>query len=252
MSLEKTRHFIASLPIDDSAPHPKFAAKGPVDAVEIDNLPDGLVTGSNLLQFEGDLSPQLRSSVALSLLAAQRVAANDPITQTPDQWVARHNTVLQNLNWSIQGGGHIKSKFDNIDIAVHQAIIPFLATAFTGGAGGGSLIIAALDQMKKIDADKPWITLFNRESRRFEVTEYQFSVVKKEGLNTTLQMACARFDATFGQTQVLFVDVTAQKAEFMAAKSSMAADSSLLAAMNEDLKLKLAAQTKSFIASLPL
>jgi hypothetical protein len=49
-----------------------------INTIDIDNLPAGIVTGSNLIQFPADASPELKSSVALSLLAAQRVATNDP------------------------------------------------------------------------------------------------------------------------------------------------------------------------------
>ena len=92
------------------------------------------MTGSNLIQFPADASPELKSSVALSLLAAQRVASNDPVILSPAQWLDRHNTVLQNLNWRNDEGGVAKSQFDSIDMAVHQAIIPFLTAALAYGS----------------------------------------------------------------------------------------------------------------------
>jgi hypothetical protein len=164
------RRYIAALPVGG---RPPIAAEEdePVNPIDVDKLPDGIVAGSNLIQFPPDTRSDIRSSVALCLLAAQRVAANDPVVLTPSQWLDRHNTVLQNLNWLNEGGGVTRSKFDSVNVAVHQAIIPFLAAAFGGAVGAGVLILAALRQLQEMDKDSPWITLFDRQSRRFDVTE---------------------------------------------------------------------------------
>jgi hypothetical protein len=222
-----------------------------VNAIDIDNLPTGIVTGSNLIQFPADASPELKSSVALSLLAAQRVATNDPVVLSPAQWLDRHNTVLQNLNWRNEGGGVAKSQFDSIDVAVHQAIIPFLTAAFGGALGAGALILTALKQLQEMEKDSPWITLFDRQSRRFDVTEYQFSVVQVIGDTVHLKLAAARLNASFGKTQVLFFKLKTQNAEFEQANQSFSSESTLLTEMNADLKVKLMALTKAFIRSLP-
>src|SRR5438128_221859 len=117
------REYVDKLPVG-----PIIGLEGvEVQAVDIDKLPNGLVTGSNLIQFPTTASPELKSSVALSLLAAQRVATNDVVVQSPDQWLKRHNTVLENLNWLDEGGGFVNSQFRSINLAVHEAIIPFLA-----------------------------------------------------------------------------------------------------------------------------
>lgn len=245
------RSYIANLPI--GAPIHAIAAEeaGPVNTIDIDNLPNGIVTGSNLIQFPKDAPSALKSSVALSLLAAQRVASNDPVVLSPSQWLERHNTVLQNLNWRTEGGGTARAQFKSFDVAVHQAIIPFLTAAFGGVVGAGALILTALNQLKDIDKNNPWITLFDRQSRRFNVTEYQFSVVEVVGDTVHLKLACARLDASFGTTQVLFVKVKQQNADFEQANQTFAAEEALLTEMNADLKIKLMNLTKSYIRSLP-
>lgn len=247
---EALRTYIANLPV--GAPLPSIAEDtSPVNTIDINNLPDGIVTGSNLIQFPADASPELKSSVALSLLAAQRVATNDPVVLSPAQWLERHNTVLQNLNWRNEGGGVAKSSFDSINVAVHQAIIPFLVAAFGGAVAAGALILTALKQLQEMDKNSAWITLFDRQSRRFDVTEYQFSVVQVVGDTVHLKLAAARLNASFGKTQVLFFKLKQEKAEFEQANQSFSAEAALLTEMNADLKVKLMALTKSFIRSLP-
>lgn len=243
------RNYIANLPIGSTLPS-MAEADGAVNTIDIDGLPDGVVTGSNLIQFPAGANAELKSSVALSLLAAQRVASNDPVVASPTQWLERHNTVLQNLNWRLDKGGTAKSEFKSINAAVHQAIIPFI-TAALGGAAAASLIVTALEQLQTMDKDSPWITLFDRQSRRFEVTEYMFSVVQVEGSTVTLKLAAARLDATYGITQVLFFKIKSQGATFEQANQEFITDAAMLTDMNSDLKVKLMALTKSFIRSLP-
>jgi len=250
MLSESLSSYIANLPV--GAPLTSMAEDtSTINTIDIDTLPNGIVTGSNLIQFPADASPELKSSVALSLLAAQRVATNDPVVLSPAQWLDRHNTVLQNLNWRMEAGGVVKSHFDSVDVAVHQAIIPFLTAAFTGGVAAGALILTALKQLQEIDKDAPWITLFDRQSRRFDVTEYQFSVVQVVGDTVHLKLAAARLDATFGKTQVLFFKLKTQSAEFEQASQTYSSEAALLTEMNADLKTKLMKFTKSYIRSLP-
>jgi hypothetical protein len=249
MQSEVLRGYIANLPV--GAPLSSMAEDTAINTIDIDNLPNGIVTGSNLIQFPAEASPELKSSVALSLLAAQRVATNDSVVLSPAQWFDRHNTVLQNLNWRKEGGGVVKSYFNSIDVAVHQAIIPFLTTALGGAVAAGALILTALKQLQEMDKDAPWITLFDQQSRRFDVTEYQFSIVKVDGDTVHLKMAAARFNASYGRTQVLFFKLKTQRAEFEQANQSFSSEAALLTEMNADLKVKLMTLTKSFIRSLP-
>lgn len=203
LSSSERKSYIANVPIG-AINEERQLRDDSVQGLDINTLPNGLVTGSNLVQFPTAASGALKSSVALSLLLAQRVAATDTAIVTPQQWIDRHNVVLTNLNWMSEGGGLVDSTFKNINVAVHQAIIPFLTAAFGGAIAAGALIITALKQLAEMDKTSPWITLFDRQSRRFNVTEYMFTVVDIQADVVKLNMASARLDARFGTTQVLF------------------------------------------------
>jgi hypothetical protein len=193
----------------------------------------------------------LKSSVALSLLAAQRVATNDAVVQSPDQWLQRHNTVLENLNWLHEGGGFVSSQFRSINVAVHEAIILFLTAAFGPTVAAGALILTAIKQLKEMDKNSPWIALFDRQSQRFNITEYQFSVVQVNNNNVQIKLAAARFDASYGQTQVLFFKIKQEQAGFQSASGTYSTQTDLLTEMNGALKAKLMGFTSTFIKSLP-
>ena len=245
---ENLRGYIANLPIDTfhSFIHPQASAT--LMTVDIDKLPDGLITGSNLIQFPKEASSELRSAVALSLLLAQRVASNDHLVMTPQQWIERHNTVLTNIGWLVEGGGDVASQFDNINVAVHEAIIPFLEAAF---APAGALILDALKQLKEMDQNSPWITLFDQQSRRFDVTEYQFSTVQVIDDQVHLKLVSARLGADFGKTQVLFFKLNREHATFESESFTCSTQAKLLAEMDGDLKVKLSKFVHSFIQSIP-
>jgi hypothetical protein len=253
MLSDNVRTYIANLPVGTFQPtlRPQDEAAPAVTAVDINKLPDGIVTGSNLIQFPAGTSPDVKASVTLSLLAAQRVASNDHVLTTPDQWIDRHNTVLENLNWVVNKGGKVDSQLHGLSVAVHKAIIPFLTAAFTGGATAGALILAALNNLQSMDQNAPWITLFDQQSRRFDVTEYMFTVVSVKDDQVSMETASARFNATFGTTQVLFFKLSRQDATFQSVSETLSASAGLLTDMNADLKVKLANVTRSFIQSLP-
>jgi len=136
-------------------------------------------------------------------------------------------------------------------VAVHEAIIPFLAAAFGPAVAAGALILTALKQLKEMDKNSPWITFFDEQSRRFNITEYQFSVVQVVNNNVQIKLAAARFDASYGQTQILFFKIKQENAAFQSASGTYSTQADLLAEMNTALKAKMAGFTATFIRSLP-
>ena len=254
MDIDNLEKYVESLPVG-GAPvldHSVETEGQDLTSIDLNDIPETIVTGSNLIQFSGENNPVLRSAAALSLLAAQRVASNDSVIVEPKQWIERHNTVLQNLNWSVEGGGEVDSEFESVDVAVHKAILPFLTAAFAPAATAGSLIIKAIEQLHEMDKNAPWITLFEKESRRFNVTEFQFSVVESTEEETRIRLAAARFDASYGRTQILFFKITQQNAKFKAGNSNMMISNEALSSINSALQNKLNRHAEVYIKELDI
>ncbi len=244
-------NYISNLPLGAETTGVGLEASPPPDAIDPEKIPSGVVTGTNLVEFDGDVDPDLRTAVTLSLLAAQRVAGNDPVIADPDQWLDRHNVVLRNLNWTFEDGGHIDQTFRATNVEVHKAIIPLLVAAL-GTPAASSLIITALTQLTEVDESAPWITLFDRESRRFNISEYHFTRVAKDSRGVIMRLAAARFDARYGRTQVLFFKVTDENARFRMANSSFRADAKLLRLSKDRLREKVARLTEKYLRELDL
>lgn len=248
MLLEEVSTFIENLPIPISTEENADEISTPT--VDVNNLPDQVISGSTMIGFEPDLSQELRASVALSLTAAQKVANADTVASSPDLWVKRHQMVLEGLNWVTTDGGDVYTERGVSNIAVHKAIMPFLAAAFGPAAAASSLITTALQQLQQMEEDKPWITLFERESRRFDISEFRFATAGKESGNLVLRYAAARFLAKQERLQILFFKKNDIDVRFKLASRTMTANPDLLETMNDALKAKLVNETDNFITSL--
>jgi len=248
MHVESLPAFIESLPIPPGRTTLETTETAPT--VDIDNLPDGIVSGSTMIGFEPDLSSELRKSVSLCLTAAQKVAEADPVSVSPDLWVDRHDMVLRGLNWVSTGGGTVYTDRAVSNIAVHKAIIPFLTAAFGPAAAASSLIVKALKQMQQMNADAPWITIFERESRRYDVSEFRFATASTADDTVVLRVAAARFIARQERVQVLFFKKNDVDVQFRLASRILTANPDLLESMNASLDQKLQGHTDNFIDSL--
>ncbi|WP_427969803.1 hypothetical protein [Altererythrobacter sp.] len=218
--------------------------------LDIDNLPDGVISGSTLIGFEAGLSRELRASVALCLTAAQKVASADSVAISPDLWVERHHMVLSGLNWVSTDGREVFTERTAKNVAVHKAIIPFLTAAFGPAVTATSLIVKAIEQIRKMQEDVPWITLFERESRRYDVSEFRFATAAEQNGTVVLRFAAARFSARQERLQILFFKKNDIDVSFRLASRTMTANADLLESMNSALAAKLQGHTDRYIAAL--
>lgn len=249
MSLITTQEYAARLPI----PMPRHgAAAGDAGKAvpPFENLPKGLVVGTNLIGFEDSVTPPVREGVSLSLLAAQKVAEADDVVNSPDLWVERHDMVLKGLNWTRSQAGTIVSDFAARNVSVHEAVIPILSSAF-GGLAVGGLMIKALEQMATMN-DEPWITLFERESRRLDVTEYRFGVVQQVASAINLRIASARLVATEKRIQILFFKSRSNDVQLRMAQADFSVHEHMLNQIVAGLKPRLEQSAANFIDEMPL
>ena len=215
------------------------------NAIDIDNLPKGLVIGKTLLDVSQVPSENVRAGLSLALLFASRVATNDPAAINDEAWFASYAAALGKLGFRVGKTNKLESTFEKTNVAVHKAIIPFITSAL--GAGAGPMIIAALQSLQETDKDSPWITLFDREARRFSVKEMHFGAAVTKDLDTEISYAVARLNVDLGMTKILFFKITNNSAEFKSETTPLVANNSLMAIIEDDLKQRLATQIKSFI-----
>ncbi|ESQ92603.1 hypothetical protein [Asticcacaulis benevestitus] len=232
--------FIESADVGAIALEGLEAAEAP--KLDLSTLPDVVVSSTTLIDFSATPNVVLRASVSLALLYASRVATRAMKPEDDeDDWLARYNQALSEIGFRVSGYAVAHSTFKKKNVAVHKAIIPFLTIAF-GGAAVGPIILQALKNLQEMDADAPWITLFDRESRRFNVNEMHFAAVSSNDTETTIRYAVARLNVESSEVRILFFKISDVSAEFESATTTMTCDNGLLAALEPKLKAKLISQ----------
>lgn len=221
--------------------------------LDLDKLPAGVVSGQTLIDFSAVPSPNVRAGVSLSMLFASRVATQAIKRNGGDEddWLATYTSSLGSLGFAMAGTSVVKSTFKKTGIEVHKAIIPFLTVAF-GGAAVGPVILAALQNLQAMDENKPWIRLFEREAKRFQVRELHFAAVSSSESDTAIRYAIARLNVEASVTSVLFFQVSKARAEFESVTTTMSANNSLMAVTEPDLRLRLAQMAKTAILGLDI
>lgn len=209
--------------------------------LDLSTLPPVVVSGTTLVDFSAAQNPVIRSSVSLALLYASRVAtvAMAKLADSDeDDWLARYNQALAEVGFAVSGSTVVHSSFKKTNVAVHKAIIPFLTLAFGGGAAG-ALIIQALKNLQEMDAESPWVTLFDKQTRRFNLREMHFAAVSANEVETTIANAVARLNVDTGSTQILFFKLSKSNANFDSTTTRMTANNGLLAVNEPKLQTKL-------------
>lgn len=222
----------------------------PAEGLQLDRLPTGVVAGNTLIDYSGTASPELRTAVSLAMVFAGRVARKHvPADASEDERLAAYQTSLGQLGFSVGGAAMQRSRFSKKGVLVHKAIIPFLTIAL-GGAGVGPVILAALTHLQEMDKDRPWITLFDRESRWHDSRELHFAAVSSDASTTTIRHVIARLAYRLTTTSVLFVKVDDIDAEFESATTQMISNNHLLTAVAPTLRDRMAADIGNYVASI--
>ncbi|WP_439669201.1 hypothetical protein DAMDJJ_28090 [Cupriavidus necator] len=242
--------FAATAPIETV---PFSSLEGVIEAggpgLQLDKLPAGVVAGNTLIDYSGTASDEMRSAVSLAMVFAGRVAAKQVGKDAPeDEWLAAYQTALGQLGFSVGGTAMQRARFSKKGLLVHNAIIPFLTIAL-GGAGVGPVILAALHNLQEMDKDRPWVTLFDRESRRHESRELHFAAIASDSTTTTIRHVIARLAYEATTTNVLFLKIDDVTAEFESATTQIIGNNQLLATIAPKLRERMEQDIGGYIAT---
>lgn len=240
--ITNTLELIEAADVGDIA-SPLEGVEGQAPKLDLSTLPAVVVSGTALVDFSGAQSPVVRSSVALAMLYASRVAtvAMAKVADADeDDWLARYNQALGEVGFRVGGSTIVHSSFKKKGLEVHKAIIPLLTLAFGAGATAGALIIEALKNLQEMDKDSPWIKIFDKQTRRFDLHEMHFSAVSANEVETTISNVVIRLSVDTGTTQILFFKLSKTTANYDSTTARMTANNALLAVSEPKLQAKLA------------
>ena len=153
-----------------------------------------LVVGSGLIMAAEKVPVQTREDLINCTLFAQLSASgevSDP-TQVSD-WYAAYLRALSAIGWAQSDAQFVKYDFKSDSAEAHKAIIPVLMALLGPQAAALAVVKAALDGLKSMDENAPWITLFDEQARTERFARFQVATAEVEA-DGLLQIALVAFD----------------------------------------------------------
>ncbi|MNG65295.1 hypothetical protein D3C79_235560 [compost metagenome] len=214
---------------------PTFAAKQEVLAV-----------GAQLAEFSATVPVSLRPMITNTMLIAQ-LAANKATLHSDDifDWHRKYSEVLGNLGWQTHDSEEQVHQVSGSDLSVHKSIIPVLTLMLGPAVAASSLVVAVLQGLNSMNADTPWITLFDRSSQHATGAKFQIGYIDTdEHGEPAIRLLAVGVKAQRAITQVLFFKFSSQQAELRQRTSRVGTTA---ARLNAD-KDVIAGRVQSFIA----
>lgn len=253
------REFVSSIELPEPPPLARAATpSGMPDQVAFESGKDqALVVGSDLVSFAGNVPAEQRGDVANALLLAQlraRKVVPQPATiKDLSRWYREYLDVLSQIGFAVQGATMKKYETKTDGFEAHQAVLEVVATLVAGVPGALALVSSTLGALQKMDADNPWITLFNRESRSANTAHFQVSTVGVDsGGDVFVALAAFGLEAKSNVTQVLFFKFRKNEVAIEQLSNKASINTAVLGGVRKDIAKKLVDFATSFIGNLEI
>lgn len=212
-----------------------------------------MVVASDVVSFVKGVSTERRQDIVNSSLLAQLVASK----QVPDrtnvtQWYQAYFDVLKNIGWVIQDHSFSSYTEEANGLEAHEAILK-IAGAFLGGTPGAlAIVMSTLEALKSMDDSKPWMTIFDRETKHANTGHFQIALAE-QGDNDQFMVSLMAFSlkAQSSLTQILFFKIRKDEVQLEKCAGKVTINDEVLSSVREQVKQKLAAHTSQYIAKLP-
>lgn len=212
-----------------------------------------MVVASDIVSFVKGVSSERRQDIVNSSLLAQLVA-NKQVPDKADiiQWYKAYFDVLENIGWVIQDSSFSSYTEEADGLEAHEAILK-VASAFLGGTPAAlAIVISTLEALKSMDASKPWMTIFDRETRHAKTGHFQIALAE-QGDNDQFLVSLMAFSlqAESTLTQILFFKIRKDEVRLEKHSGKVTINDEVLTSIRDEVKHKIAAYAKEYIAKLP-
>lgn len=255
IELKSTLAYVQSLDLPALPSSRSMAGPAEGQSVDFDTFRKQMaVVGSEVVSFAEGVTAQRRQDIINATHLAQ-LAANKKVTDREDilAWYDTYFDVLTNLGWVLQDRGFSEYTEKADGLEAHEAILKVAAMLLGSAPTALAIVTSTLQAMKSMDADNPWITIFNRESRAAKAARFQISLAEQEGngqfMVTTMAFA---LNAKSEVLQVLFFKVHKNEAMLKHCSGKVTINDEILAGVRETVRIRLAGRTQDFVAALNL
>ena len=229
--------------------------RGEQPSVTFRNDDQAVAVGSQIAEFARNVPAEIRPQISNSILLAQ-LAANKAVGDTAGTsaaWRESYQNVLFNTGWTFEGSSVGMQEIKENNLEVHKAIIPILTAVLGPAVTATALVTTVLNGLASMNQDTPWITLFNRESRRASVNQFQIGYVQAPG-GAVPRMSTIFFElnVTGVVTQVLLFKFSSANGSLFHSHSDLSISPSLLADISDVIQRKVAAHAQTFIQGIEI
>ena len=212
------------------------------------------VVGSEVISFVKGVSVDHRQDIVNCALLAQ-LAADQMVKDRIKifDWYDAYFNVLTNLGWVIQDKSFSSYEENAEGLEAHEAILKVASVLLGGSPTALALVVSTIEAMKSMNADNPWITIFDRESKTAETARFQIALASEDESGqfmVTLMAFGLRADSTI--TQILFFKIRSDNVSFKHCSGKVTINDTVLNGIREKVREKLIGRTGGYIDSLNL
>lgn len=256
VSQKSTRDFIrkAKFPKLSSASKRRRALQDQPPVQLKTNEAQALVVGSGLIIAGEKVPAQTREDLIDCTLFAQ-LAASGEVGESAhvNEWYVAYFNALSALGWAQSDSQFEEYEFSSHSAQAHKAMIPVLTALLGPGAAALAVLKAALEGLQSMEENKPWITLFDSQSRTDKSARFQVATshADEEGI---LHIALVAFEleARAEINQVLFWSFTSSSTRLHYSAGKATIYEAALQEQRSALKGRLAAYRTDYVGQVKL
>jgi hypothetical protein len=217
-------------------------------------LGPALAVGSQVTEFGTGVTLDVRKDVVNSFLVAQ-LAANSLIKSVggdTKDWYERFFYVLANSGWNVELSAETTRDSSGSPQEIHQMVIPILTAVLGEAVAATSTVLAVLKGLAT-STQRPWITLFQKESQRTSANQFQVGYVAG-GSGEVPRATLANFELSAQQsvTQVLFFRFSSTQAVLRYSMAKLTINEPVFEKVKPLVEERIREQLDAFIAAVDL
>lgn len=205
-SLKNARRFVQQADLPEVS---RIRSKAVVDTIPLSfdaEKNEAAVVGSDAISFVSGVTaarrePIVNSSLLTQLVTKRKVVATIEIYT----WYKNYFDVLANIGWVVQQKDFAEFHQESQNFEAHQAVLAVATTLLGAAPTALALVKTTPDALHSMSADKPWITVFNRESHSARTDHFQITLAEQdEAGQFFVTLMAFGLEASSSITQVLF------------------------------------------------
>jgi hypothetical protein len=253
VDLASSRSYIEGIDLSGTRREP--IPQGPGDearGVFEDAKTQAQVVGSGVFSFEQGVTAAVREAISDSALLAQLVAnKRTPVEVDPKAWFRTYMEVLQHVGWTVQEGGWVDYTARGTGAEVHEKILEVATAALAPTVGALAIIAASVKALKGLEPDSPWLTLFDRESKKARIARFQVGLVSTDPQGDVfVSMIVCLVEAQTDVTQVLLFKFRDASASFSANSGKVSVNMASVIDLRDEVRRKTRAYQRDYVSGI--